>query len=64
MLPDHDALVLLVTREMPFGKHKGMRVAEELGFARWMLRNDFAEETKALVTRVIRGEKVRREGAA
>ncbi len=47
-----------------FGKHKGMRVAEELGFARWMLRNDFAEETKALVTRVIRGEKVRREGAA
>jgi DNA polymerase-3 subunit epsilon len=46
-----------------FGKHKGTRVVDELGFARWMLRNDFAEDTKSLVSRVIRGEKVRREEA-
>jgi hypothetical protein len=38
-------------------------VVDELGFARWMLRNDFAEDTKSLVSRVIRGEKVRREEA-
>lgn len=32
-----------------FGKHKGKRVLEEPGYAEWMLKGNFSENTKAMV---------------
>jgi DNA polymerase III subunit epsilon len=33
-----------------FGKSKGKRVADDVGYAEWMLSKDFAADTKALLT--------------
>lgn len=42
MLADHDALRLLVTREMPFGKHKGTVIADLPGnYLNWFAREGF-----------------------
>jgi DNA polymerase-3 subunit epsilon len=43
-----------------FGKNAGKPVASDRGFASWVLRNDFAADVKALVTRVLNGEDVRK----
>ncbi len=43
-----------------FGKLAGKPVASDRGFASWVLRNDFAADVKALVTRVLAGEDVRK----
>ena len=43
-----------------FGKSAGKPVASDRGFASWVLRNDFAADVKALVTRVLNGEDVRK----
>ena len=43
-----------------FGKFAGKPVASDRGFAAWVLRNDFAADVKALVTRVLAGEDVRK----
>jgi len=36
-----------------FGKHKGVRVADEKSYARWMLGADFPQSTKAVLRRLI-----------
>lgn len=36
-----------------FGKHKGKPVTEEIGYAKWMLKGDFPEDTKAHLQRII-----------
>lgn len=36
-----------------FGKHKGRRVLDEAGYARWMLKNDFPEDTKEHLRRIL-----------
>ncbi|RZT36325.1 DUF3820 family protein [Cupriavidus agavae] len=42
MLPDGDALLLLVTREMPFGKHQGTLIADLPGnYLNWFAREGF-----------------------
>jgi len=42
MLPDSDSLTLLVTREMPFGKHKGTLIADLPGnYLNWFAREGF-----------------------
>ncbi|XQM38790.1 DUF3820 domain-containing protein [Cupriavidus sp. H19C3] len=42
MLPDSDTLLLLVTREMPFGKHKGTVIADLPGnYLNWFAREGF-----------------------
>ncbi len=42
MLPDSDSLMLLVTREMPFGKHKGTLIADLPGnYLNWFAREGF-----------------------
>jgi uncharacterized protein (DUF3820 family) len=42
MLPDSDSLLLLVTREMPFGKHKGTLIADLPGnYLNWFAREGF-----------------------
>lgn len=42
MLPDNEALLLLVTREMPFGKHKGTLIADLPGnYLNWFAREGF-----------------------
>ena len=43
-----------------FGKLAGKPVASDRGFAAWVMRNDFADDVKALVARVLNGEDVRR----
>ena len=43
-----------------FGKLAGKPVANDRGFAAWVLRNDFAADVKAIVKRVLAGEDVRR----
>ena len=43
-----------------FGKSAGKPGASDRGFASWVLRNDFAADVKALVTRVLKGEDVRK----
>lgn len=45
-----------------FGKHKGVAVEDEQGFARWMLAKDFPEATKAALVRIL-GEIEERERA-
>lgn len=42
MLPDSESLLLLVTREMPFGKHKGTLIADLPGnYLNWFAREGF-----------------------
>ncbi|MEN7530597.1 DUF3820 family protein [Cupriavidus sp. 2SB] len=42
MLPDGDALLLLVTREMPYGKHQGTLIADLPGnYLNWFAREGF-----------------------
>ena len=42
MLPDGELLLLLVTREMPFGKHKGTLIADLPGnYLNWFAREGF-----------------------
>jgi len=42
MLPDRESLLLLVTREMPFGKHKGTLIADLPGnYLNWFAREGF-----------------------
>ena len=42
MLPDSASLLLLVTREMPFGKHKGTLIADLPGnYLNWFAREGF-----------------------
>jgi len=42
MLPDSESLLLLVTREMPFGKHKGTLIADLPGnYVNWFAREGF-----------------------
>lgn len=42
MLPDSDSLLLLVSREMPFGKHKGTLIADLPGnYLNWFAREGF-----------------------
>ena len=42
MLPDSESLLLLVTREMPFGKHKGTLLADLPGhYLNWFAREGF-----------------------
>ncbi|MGO4762716.1 DUF3820 family protein [Cupriavidus sp. 2KB_3] len=42
MLPDAEALRLLVTRTMPFGKHKGTLIADLPGnYLNWFAREGF-----------------------
>ncbi len=36
-----------------FGKHKGKRILDEPGYAEWMLKGDFPEDTKAHLRRII-----------
>jgi len=36
-----------------FGKSKGMKVRDDLGYARWMLGADFSEQTKMVLRRII-----------
>lgn len=36
-----------------FGKHKGKRVLDELGYAQWMLNGDFPEDTKATLRKIV-----------
>ena len=43
-----------------FGKLAGKPVASDRGFAAWVMRNDFADDVKAIVARVLNGEDVRR----
>lgn len=38
-----------------FGKYKGKPVAQELDYARWMLRGEFPEATKLILRRLITG---------
>ena len=44
---DEGAEPLAATVRYAVGKSKGKTIAEEPGFARWMLTKDFPEETKA-----------------
>ena len=37
-----------------FGKHKGKRVKDEPGYADWMLKSDFPEETKKHLREVLK----------
>lgn len=39
-----------------FGKNKGKKILEEEGYAQWMLNNDFPEETKEIIRRVMKQE--------
>ncbi|KAF7962090.1 hypothetical protein AWV79_34355 [Cupriavidus sp. UYMMa02A] len=42
MLPDGEFLLLLVTRQMPFGKHKGTLIADLPGnYLNWFARTGF-----------------------
>ncbi|CAG9186230.1 DUF3820 family protein [Cupriavidus pampae] len=42
MLPDSDTLLLLVSREMPYGKHKGTLIADLPGnYLNWFAREGF-----------------------
>ena len=42
MLPDGEFLLLLVTRQMPFGKHKGTLIADLPGnYLNWFARKGF-----------------------
>ncbi len=42
MLPDGESLLLLGTREMPFGKHKGTLIADLPGnYLNWFAREGF-----------------------
>ena len=42
MLPDGESLLLLLTREMPFGKHKGTLIADLPGnYLNWFAREGF-----------------------
>lgn len=43
-----------------FGKHKGKRILDETGYAEWMLKQDFPEDTKYHLRRILAQEK---EGA-
>ena len=36
-----------------FGKHKGKRVLDDIGYAEWMLKGDFPEGTKAHLRRIL-----------
>jgi DNA polymerase-3 subunit epsilon len=37
-----------------FGKSKGVRVADDPGFARWMMRNDFPTQTKIVLSNYLK----------
>ncbi len=39
-----------------FGKNKGLAVVGNLGMVEWMLNKDFAEQTKLIARKIIRGE--------
>lgn len=39
-----------------FGKNKGLRVADNLGMVKWMLDKDFAEQTKLIARKILKGE--------
>lgn len=39
-----------------FGKSKGVKVKNDPGFGRWMLRNDFPTQTKLVLTNYLRNE--------
>lgn len=42
MVPDSESLHLLITREMPFGKHKGTLIADLPGnYLNWFAREGF-----------------------
>lgn len=45
-----------------FGKNKGKSVNEltrkDPGFLKWMLKSDFASDTKAIITKILNGEKI------
>jgi uncharacterized protein (DUF3820 family) len=42
MLPDGESLLLLLTRKMPFGKHKGTLIADLPGnYLNWFAREGF-----------------------
>lgn len=44
-----------------FGKHKGLPLARvDAGYLKWMLGQDYPEDTKDLVKRALRGETIRR----
>lgn len=48
-----------------FGKHQGKRLCDvDPGFWRWLQRNDFPADVKALCERVMRGERPLRPGLA
>ena len=36
-----------------FGKHKGKRILDEIGYAEWMLKNDFTRHTKKKLKEII-----------
>lgn len=47
-----------------FGKHKGLPLARvDAGYLKWMLGQDYPEDTKDLVKRALRGETIRRPAA-
>ena len=39
-----------------FGKHKGIKIVDEPGYARWMLKSDFSDSTKEVLRKVLKGE--------
>ena len=39
-----------------FGKNKGLPVADNLGMVQWMLDKDFAEHTKFIARKILKGE--------
>ncbi len=51
-----------------FGKKKGEKVStlarNDPGFLKWILRGDFASDTKAIVTKILEGKKIDPIGAA
>ena len=36
-----------------FGKHKGKRILDEQGYAKWMLNNDFSDDTKEVIRQAL-----------
>jgi DNA polymerase-3 subunit epsilon len=52
---DYNQKILLKDGEYlyNFGKHKGRRVLDETTYAQWMLKNDFPEDTKAHLRKIM-----------
>ena len=50
-----------------FGKNKGKMVSElarvDVGFLKWILKSDFASDTKAIITKILEGKKIDPIGA-